>query len=83
MRKHAEIRHLFDLARGLLIGERNNRRFNREEPTMYDRRFFQTRLGQAALASIAAMAAFVALSSQMQAAPAFAADTTLQQVELA
>lgn len=50
---------------------------------MYDRRFFQTRLGHAALASIAAMAAFVALSSQMQATPAFAADTTLQQVELA
>lgn len=50
---------------------------------MYDRRFFQTRLGHAALASIAAMVAFVALSSQMHAAPAFAADTTLQQVELA
>ena len=32
---------------------------------MYDRRFFQTRLGQAALASVAAMATFVALSSQI------------------
>ena len=50
---------------------------------MYDRRFFQTKLGQAALASVAAMAAFVALSSQMQAAPAFAADVSVHQVELA
>ena len=32
---------------------------------MYDRKFFATRLGQAALASIAAMAAFVVLSTQI------------------
>ena len=32
---------------------------------MYDRSFFTTRLGQAALASIGAMAAFVMLSSQI------------------
>jgi hypothetical protein len=50
---------------------------------MYDRRFFQTKLGQAALASVAAMAAFVALSSQMHAAPAFAAEASVNQVELA
>ena len=50
---------------------------------MYDRRFFQTKLGQAALASEVAMAAFVALSSQMQASPAFAAETAVAQVELA
>lgn len=50
---------------------------------MYDRRFFQTKLGQAALASVAAMAAFVALTSQIQASPAYAADTAPQQVELA
>ncbi|HEX5645313.1 MAG TPA: hypothetical protein VFX62_07370 [Erythrobacter sp.] len=36
---------------------------------MYDRRFFQSKLGQASLASIAAMAAFVALSAQMHATP--------------
>lgn len=42
---------------------------------MYDRRFFQTKLGQAALASIAAMCAFVALGSQMQVAPAYASVT--------
>lgn len=42
---------------------------------MYDRRFFQTKLGQAAMASIAAMAAFVALSTQMHATPAMAAAT--------
>lgn len=39
---------------------------------MFDRSFFQTRLGQAAAASVAAMALFVALSTQMHAAPAFA-----------
>ena len=50
---------------------------------MYDRRFFQTKLGQAALASIAAMVAFVALSTQMQATPAFAATIPCETVELA
>ena len=32
---------------------------------MYDRRFFATRLGQAAMASVAAMAMFVMLSTQI------------------
>ena len=32
---------------------------------MYDRRFFRTKLGQAALVSIAAMVTFVGLSSQI------------------
>ncbi|MCP5396221.1 MAG: hypothetical protein H6918_05720 [Sphingomonadaceae bacterium] len=50
---------------------------------MYNRRFFQSRLGQAALASIAAMMAFVALSTQMQATPAFAATIQAETVELA
>lgn len=52
---------------------------------MYNRHFFSTRLGQAALASIAAMIAFVALSSQMQVSPAYAAVFDLQpaMVELA
>ena len=51
---------------------------------MYNRSFFQTKLGQAAMASIAAMAAFVALSTQMQAAPAIAAATPSHQaVEIA
>lgn len=50
---------------------------------MYDRRFFQTKLGQAAIASIAAMAAFVALSTQMQANPALAATIQCETVELA
>ncbi|WP_188645047.1 hypothetical protein [Tsuneonella deserti] len=50
---------------------------------MFDRRFLQTRLGQAATASIAAMALFVALSSQIQATPAYAADPVLHSVELA
>ncbi len=39
---------------------------------MYDRRFFQTKLGHASLASVSAMVLFVALATQMQAAPAFA-----------
>ncbi len=51
--------------------------------TMYNRRFFQTKLGQAALASIAAMAAFVALSTQMHASPAFASAPQHEVVEVA
>lgn len=50
---------------------------------MYDRRFFQSKLGQAALASISAMVAFVALSAQMHATPAFAAATQCEMVEMA
>jgi hypothetical protein len=50
---------------------------------MFDRRFLQTRLGQAATASVAAMALFVALSSQIQATPAYAAEPVFQTVELA
>ena len=40
---------------------------------MFDHRFTQTRLGKAAVFSVAIMAAFVALSSQMHATPAYAA----------
>ncbi|QIG53464.1 hypothetical protein G6N82_04250 [Altererythrobacter sp. BO-6] len=52
---------------------------------MYDRRFFQSKLGQAAMVSIAAMVAFVALSTQMYASPAQAAVVCAQGelVELA
>ena len=50
---------------------------------MFDRRFLQTRLGQAAAASVAAMALFVALSSQLHATPAYAADPVFSTVELA
>ncbi len=39
---------------------------------MYDRRFFQTKLGHASLASISAMVLFVALATQMHTAPALA-----------
>ncbi len=51
---------------------------------MYDRRFFQTKLGQAAIASVAAMCAFVALSTQMQvSSTAQAAEVRHEVVELA
>ena len=50
---------------------------------MFDRRFFQSSLGKASMASVAAMAAFVALSSQIHATPAFAANQTCATVELA
>ncbi|MCT2559537.1 hypothetical protein N0B51_11160 [Tsuneonella sp. YG55] len=50
---------------------------------MFDRRFLQTRLGHAAMASVAAMALFVALSAQIQATPAFAASGAVATVELA
>lgn len=50
---------------------------------MYDRHFFRTRLGQAAMASIAAMVAFVALSGQVHQNPAVAASAHYEEVELA
>ncbi len=50
---------------------------------MFDRRFLQTRLGQAAMASVAATALFVALSAQIHAAPAYAADGFLTTMEIA
>ena len=50
---------------------------------MYNRSFFQSKLGQAAMASIAAMVAFVALSTQMYASPAFAAAPQHEVVEIA
>lgn len=50
---------------------------------MYTRSFFRTKLGHAALASIAAMTAFVALSTQMHATPAYAASIAYEQVEIA
>lgn len=50
---------------------------------MYTRSFFHTKLGQAALASITAMTAFVALSTQLQAPPVYAAPIAYEQVQLA
>ncbi|WP_202388689.1 hypothetical protein [Pontixanthobacter aquaemixtae] len=50
---------------------------------MYDRSFFQTKLGQAAMASIAAMCLFVVLSSQMQMSPTLATVSPVDVVELA
>ena len=50
---------------------------------MFNRSFFQTKLGQAAIASVAAMVAFVALTTQMYATPAMAANVMPQTVEMA
>lgn len=50
---------------------------------MFDSRFFQSKLGQAAIASLAAMAMFVALSSQIQPTSALAATIQCETVELA
>lgn len=50
---------------------------------MYDRRFFATRLGQAALASIAAMAVFVMLSTQIAVTAPMAQVAVVQTAELA
>ena len=51
---------------------------------MYNRRFFASKLGHAALVSIAAMVTFVALSSQPPLAHAHVADAnSVQLVELA
>ena len=50
---------------------------------MYDSQFFQSKLGKAALASVAAMAMFVALSSQLHVSPALASALPGEAVELA
>ncbi|ANY19550.1 hypothetical protein A6F68_01028 [Tsuneonella dongtanensis] len=50
---------------------------------MFDRRFLQTPLGLAAMASVAAMALFVALSAQIQATPAYASSGPVFTTELA
>ena len=50
---------------------------------MYDRKFFTTRLGQAALASMAAMAAFVMLSTQIAVTAPMAHVAVAQTAELA
>lgn len=46
---------------------------NTTEEMMFDRQFMQTKLSKAAAVSTFVMAAFVALSSQIQATPAHAA----------
>ncbi|MEO9462307.1 MAG: hypothetical protein ABJ242_06185 [Marinomonas sp.] len=45
--------------------------------------FFQTKLGQASIASVAAMVLFVALSTQMHAEPVMAATIAGNAVEIA
>lgn len=50
---------------------------------MYNRQFFSTRLGQAAMVSVITMAAFVAIGPQIQAQPAYATTIVVEQVELA
>lgn len=50
---------------------------------MYTRKFFQTQLGQAALASIAAMTAFVVLSSQVAVTSPIQTLASYEQVEIA
>ena len=50
---------------------------------MYDHKFFSSRLGQAALASIGAMAAFVMLSTQIAVTAPMAQVAVAQSAELA
>lgn len=50
---------------------------------MYDRKFFASRIGQAALASIGAMAAFVVLSTQIAVTAPVAQVAMSHTVELA
>ena len=61
--------YILSLARTLLICEYTAREFRK----MFNREFIQSKLGQASVASIAAMTLFVALSTQMQVATAVAA----------
>lgn len=50
---------------------------------MYDHRFFATRLGQAAMASVAAMGVFVMLSTQVAVTAPIAQVTVGHTAELA
>ncbi len=50
---------------------------------MYNRRFFATRLGQAALASVGAMAVFVMLSTQITVTAPLSQVAVAQTAELA
>ncbi|WP_379552023.1 hypothetical protein ACRAQ7_07995 [Erythrobacter sp. W53] len=50
---------------------------------MYDRSFFRSTLGQAALVSITAMVTFVALSSQIIVSAPMGSVAVTEQVELA
>ena len=50
---------------------------------MYDRKFFDTQLGKAALVSIASMVALVVLSSQIAVTTPMPALATHEQVEIA
>jgi len=50
---------------------------------MFDRSFFQTKLGLAAIASTSAMVLFVALSTQMHVSPHMVATSPAPIVEIA
>jgi len=50
---------------------------------MYDQRFFRTKLGRAALASVFAMSVFAALSSHITVTAPAASFATLQIAEIA
>jgi hypothetical protein len=50
---------------------------------MYDRKFFKSQLGQAALGSIAAMAVFVVLSTQIAVTAPMTQVATAQTAQLA
>ena len=50
---------------------------------MYNRQFFSSTLGKAALASIAMMTAFVALSSHVAVTTPIPLSASLEQIELA
>ena len=77
---------IFSLARGLLRYEHNqvNEIFRiKGIVTMFDRSFFQTKLGLAAIASTSAMVLFVALSTQMHVSPHMVATSAAPIVEIA
>jgi hypothetical protein len=76
----ADFRPSRSLARALLNGEQIQRRL-----LMYTATFFSTKLGRAALASVAAMLAMncIALTQQLQAQPALHASAAAITGELA
>lgn len=75
-----DLRHFFSLAHRLQYRFQHQMEGNH---IMFDRSFFASKLGQASLASVAAMCAFVALSTQMHVAPAYAATLHGETVEIA
>ena len=79
--KLSQICRFASLARALL--NMGQQQITSREDTMYNRQFFSTTLGKAAIASIAMMTAFVALSAQITVTTPMPMVASISHVEIA